>query len=52
MTLIYIIGFAAITFLSLRSIAKSLKKGATSFEYSRNEMKVFADDNYAFTGRK
>lgn len=53
MTLIYIIGFGAIAFLSLRSISKSLKKGANSYEYSKNEMKANGDyDDYAFDSRK
>ena len=50
MSLIYIVGFIFIVFLSLRSIAKSLKKGANSYEYSKEEMRANADiQDYVFS---
>lgn len=53
MTLVYILGFGVIAFLSLRSIAKSLKKSANSYEYTKEEMKANGSfDNYAFDSRK
>lgn len=52
MTLIYILGFVVIAFLSLRSIAKSLKKGAVSYEYSKDEIRTNYFDDYGFSSRK
>ncbi|MFA7435770.1 MAG: hypothetical protein WC006_05340 [Bacilli bacterium] len=53
MTLIYILGIGVIAYLSLRSIAKSLKKGAVSYEYSKEEMRSNGSyDDYAFVNRK
>lgn len=50
MTLIYILGFVVVAFLSLRSIAKSLKKGANSYEYSREEMRAYTSlEDYVFS---
>ena len=53
MVLVYIIGFGIVAYLSLRSISKSLKKGADVYEYSKNEMKANGIyDNYLFDSRK
>lgn len=50
MALFYVISAILVLVFSIRSIAKSLKKGAVSFEYSRSEYRNF--DSYAFTNRK
>lgn len=53
MVLIYIIVVGIVAYLSLRSIAKNLKKGAEVYEYSKNEMKANGIyEDYLFDSRK
>lgn len=50
MALFYVLSAILLLVISIRSIAKSLKKGAISYEYSRSEYRNF--DSYAFLNRK
>jgi len=53
MTLVYILGFGLIAFLSLRSISKSLKKGEVSYEYSKEKTNTNADySDYTLKSRR
>lgn len=54
MTLFFIIAIGFVTFLSIRSILKSLKKSEQSYEYSRNEMRTnhLFDNNGLCAGSK
>lgn len=52
MTLIYILGFVVIAYLSLRSISKNLKRSANTYEYTRTEIKTIDNYDYCALGSR